>query len=132
MGWIPKCMPRWNANQFTFLKFPSLPLTDGCHINQAVNQGGQWSSGMAPFFFLSVFFFFSGGTQKSFTQERKKKENVHPFTTSPISTIVSIFIFSISHLKSRALPLEGSMNLGKTAAFLEKKKKRWQLFREGH
>lgn len=56
-------------------------------------------------------------------ERERKKGKVHLFVTSTISTIMSTFIFSISHLKSGALPLEGSMNLGKNSSFLGKEKK---------
>lgn len=124
MGWIPKCMPRWNANLFRFMKFPSVLLTDGCHINQAVNQSGQWPSGMASFFFLSVFFLFTEENSENFRTGERKERKSSPFITSTTSTTMSTCIFSLSRLKSRTLPLEGSMNLGNTAALLGKKKKK--------
>lgn len=124
MGWIPKCMPRWNANPFRFMKFPSVLLTDGCHINQAVSQSGQWPSGMASFFFLSVFFLFTEENSEIFqTGERKERKSSPLHHFHHFHHHVHIHLF---HLPSEVknIATRGQHEFRKHSGFLGEKKKK--------
>ena len=127
LSWIPKCMPRWDANQVKNLWAPFsaahwwMSHKPGCQLN---------GHGQVVWLHFS-FSVFDWGTEKSFRQ-KKKEEKVYLSTASTIPPIISTLICSSFPLKSGALPLEGTMNLGKTAAFFKKKKKKkMATIREG-
>ena len=95
---------------------PSVLLADGQPTSQAVSQNGQWSRDMASFLFIK----FLTEELRNLSDRRQKKKK---YFFSPLYHLChpySTFIFSTFYLRLEVWPLEGSMNLGKTAAFLNK------------
>lgn len=54
LSWIPKCMPWWDANQVKYLWTPFSAAHWWMSHKPGCQSNGQRSSGMASFFFLSV------------------------------------------------------------------------------
>lgn len=96
---------------------PSVQLTDGGHVNQAVSQMGNGQVVWLQFT-LSVY---DRGTQRSFRQERKeRRKKFTPPLPSLFPPLISTFIFSSFPLTSevRSIATRGQHEFRKNSSFL--------------
>lgn len=113
---MAKPLPRWDVTGLRSVMVSSEKLTDGWHMKPDTNQNGQWVKAWKWMFFLQSW------TEKLRNlSDKSEGERIKERFTSPPFLPYPPHPFSTVHLKLGVLPLEGSMNLGKTCSFLFKK-----------
>lgn len=116
MGCIPSARQDGMQMSSDSWEDPSALLSWWTATSQAVSQNGQWSRGTASFLFIK--FWLKNSEIFQIGEKEKNKfsplyQLCHPYRDFHI-------IFSTFYVRLGVWPLEGSMNLGKTAAFLKK------------